>query len=57
MKDEECPYWQGRPAHERIVEVSEITTESKMMKDPACDVSILQRTLVFVHLTRQPDEG
>jgi hypothetical protein len=48
MKDEEYRYWQGRPVSERIAAVSEITTEAYRLKDPACDVSRLQRTLVAV---------
>ena len=48
MKDEEYRYWQGRPAHERIAAVSELTTEAYRLKDPSCNVSRLQRTLVAV---------
>lgn len=48
MKDEEYRYWQGRPAHERLAAVSEITTEMYKLKDPAFHVSRLQRTLVAV---------
>lgn len=48
MKDEEYRYWQGRPASERIAAVSEITTAAYRLKDPACNVSRLQRTLVVV---------
>ena len=48
MKDEEYQYWQGRPACERIAAVSEITTEAYRLKDPAINVSRLQRTLVAV---------
>jgi hypothetical protein len=48
MKDEEYIYWQGRPASERIAAVSEITTAAYRLKDPACNVSRLQRTLVVV---------
>jgi len=48
MKDEEYQYWQGRPARERIAAVSEITTEAYRLKDPAINVSRLQRTLVAV---------
>lgn len=48
MKDEEYRYWQGRPASERIAAVSEITTEAYRLKEPAINVSRLQRTLVAV---------
>jgi hypothetical protein len=48
MKDEEYRYWQGRPASERMAAVSEITTAAYRLKDPACNVSRLQRTLVVV---------
>jgi hypothetical protein len=48
MKDEEYLYWQGRPAHERLAAVSEITTEMYKLKDPTFHVSRLQRTLVAV---------
>ena len=48
MKDEEYQYWQGRSARERIAAVSEITTEAYRLKDPAINVSRLQRTLVAV---------
>lgn len=48
MKDEEYRYWQGRPACERLAAVSEITTEAYRLKDPACNVSRLQRTLIAV---------
>ena len=48
MKDEEYQYWQGRPARERIAAVSEITTEAYRLKEPAINVSRLQRTLVAV---------
>jgi len=48
MKDEEYQYWQGRPARERIAAVSELTTEAYRLKDPAINVSRLQRTLVAV---------
>jgi hypothetical protein len=48
MKDEEYRYWQGRPASERIAAVSELTTEAYRLKDPAINVSRLQRTLVAV---------
>ncbi len=49
LKDEEYRYWQGRPASERIAAVSEITTEIYLLKDPACNVTRLERTLVAVH--------
>lgn len=48
MKDEEYQYWQGRPASERIAAVSEITTEAYRLRDPACNVSRLQRTLIAI---------
>lgn len=48
MKDEEYRYWQGRPASERIAAVSELTTEIYLLKDPTCNVSRLQRTLIAV---------
>ena len=48
MKDEEYQYWQGRSARERIAAVSEITTEAYRLKDPAFNVSRLQRTLIAV---------
>ena len=48
MKDEEYQYWQGRPAHERIAAVSELTTEAYRLKEPAINVSRLQRTLIAV---------
>ncbi len=52
MKDEEYRYWQGRPASERMAAVSDITTETYRLKDPAFHVSRLQRTLVAVHRTQ-----
>lgn len=48
MKAEEYAYWQSRPAHERIAAISEITTEAYRMKEPAINVSRLQRTLVRI---------
>lgn len=48
MKAEEYRYWQGRPAIERLAAVSEITTEIYRLKDPTCNVSRLQKTLVVV---------
>jgi len=52
MKVQEYLYWPGRPAHERIQAVSDITTEAYRLKDPAFHVSRLQRTLVAVHRTQ-----
>lgn len=48
LKDEEYRYWQGRPGSERLAAVSELTTAAYRLKDPACNVSRLQRTLVVV---------
>ncbi len=48
MKDTEYRYWQSRPASERLAAVSELTTEAYRLKDPAVNVSRLQRTLVAV---------
>jgi hypothetical protein len=48
VKDEEYRYWQGRPASEGMAAVSELTTEAYRLKDPAINVSRLQRTLVAV---------
>jgi hypothetical protein len=50
MKAEEYEYWQGRPGHERLAAVSEITSEAYGLKDLYGGVPRLQRTLV--HLKR-----
>ena len=50
MKIAEYQEWQGRPAHERMSAVVEITLATYKMKEPTLDVLRLQRT--FVHLPR-----
>jgi hypothetical protein len=49
MKRDEYVYWQGRPGHERIAAISELTTEQYAMKGR--HVSRLQRTLVRLEQT------
>jgi hypothetical protein len=46
MKADEYLYWQGRPVHERMEAVSELTLDLYAMKGAAPDVLRLQRTLV-----------
>lgn len=46
MKADEYRYWQGRPIHERVKAVSELTQEHYALKGAAPDVPRLQRTLV-----------
>lgn len=46
MKADEYRYWQGRPAHERMDAVSELTQAIYAMKGAAPDVPRLQRTIV-----------
>lgn len=48
MKVEEYLYWQGRPVHERMEAVTELTIAAYRMKDPDCNVRRLQRTLVLL---------
>ena len=48
MKAAEYRYWQSRPVHERMSAVAEITLSAYAMKEPACDVRRLQRTLVYL---------
>jgi hypothetical protein len=50
MKADEYEYWRGRPAHERMDAVIEITAEAYGLEDAAASASRLQRTLV--HLKR-----
>jgi hypothetical protein len=50
LKTDEYRDWQGRPAHERMKAVVEITLAAYQMKEPSPDVPRLQRTLV--HLQR-----
>jgi hypothetical protein len=50
MKADEYAYWRGRPGHERIAAVSDITSEAYGLKGLRPDVPRLQRTLV--HLKR-----
>jgi hypothetical protein len=46
MKADEYRYWQGRPIHERVAAVSELTQEQYALKGAAPHVPRLQRTLV-----------
>jgi hypothetical protein len=46
MKADEYRYWQGRPIHERVAAVAELTQEHYALKDAIPDVPRLQRTLV-----------
>jgi hypothetical protein len=46
MKTEEYRFWQGRPVHERMAAVAEITFTLYQMNGAAPDVPRLQRTLV-----------
>jgi hypothetical protein len=46
MKADEYRYWQGRPLHERVDAVSELTREHYAMKGALPNVPRLQRTLV-----------
>lgn len=46
MKADEYRYWQGRPVHERMSAVSEITLAAYAMKESAPDVRRLQRIVV-----------
>jgi hypothetical protein len=48
MKADEYREWQGRPAHERMRAVAEITLAAYRLKEPATDVRRLQRTLVHL---------
>jgi hypothetical protein len=48
MKEAEYRDWQGRPAHERMSAVAEITLAAYRMKEPALNVRRLQRTLVHL---------
>ena len=50
MKADEYRYWQGRPVHERMKAVMQLTLAAYQMKEPSLDVRRLQRTLV--HLQR-----
>jgi hypothetical protein len=43
MKADEYRYWQGRPVHERMDAVSEITLSLYAMKDATSDVPRFQR--------------
>jgi hypothetical protein len=45
MKAAEYRYWQGRPVHERMDAVSEITFSLYAMKESTPDVPRLQRTI------------
>jgi hypothetical protein len=45
MKADEYRYWQGRPVHERMDAVSEITLTTYAMKEALPDVPRLQRTV------------
>ena len=46
MKADEYREWQGRPTHERMRAVAEITLAAYRLKEPTADVPRLQRTLV-----------
>jgi hypothetical protein len=46
MKADEYRYWQRRPDHERIAEVSKLTSEAYRLKGSRANVSRLQRPLV-----------
>ena len=48
MKAAEYRYWQGRPVHERMDAVSEITLTSYRMKEALPDVPRLQRTVAVL---------
>lgn len=48
MKAQEYLYWQGRPVHERMEAVTELTIANYKMKDPDFHVRRLQRTLVVL---------
>ena len=52
LKADEYRYWQGRPVHERVATISELTQEQYAMKGEAPDVLRLQRTIV--HFERTP---
>ncbi len=52
MKADEYRYWQGRPIHERVAAVSELTEEGYKMKGVKPDAFRLRRTLV--HFERAP---
>jgi hypothetical protein len=45
MKAGEYRYWQGRPVHERMNAVSELTLSAYAMKEALPDVPRLQRTV------------
>jgi hypothetical protein len=53
MKAEEYAYWQGRPVHERMDAVSEITRVAYAMKEFLPDVPRLQRTVAILPRTRR----
>ena len=52
MKDDEYRYWRGRPVHERMDAVSELTLAAFGMKGAVPVVPRLQRT--FVRLQPAP---
>lgn len=53
MKAEEYRYWQGRPAHERIAAVSELTLSLYAMKGALPDVPRLQRVIAVLPRPRR----
>lgn len=48
MKAAEYRYWQGRPVHERMDAVSEITLAAYAMKEALPDVPRLQRIVAVL---------
>src|ERR1700690_707246 len=57
MKADEYRYWQGRPGHERMRAVAELTLSLYEMKEPARDVRRLQKTLVCLQRPRRSISG
>jgi hypothetical protein len=53
MKADEYRYWQGRPVHERMDAVSEITLALYAMKDTSPDASRLQRVVKVLQRPRR----
>jgi hypothetical protein len=52
MKADEYRYWQGRPVHDRLAAVTELTEEGYRVKGVGPDAFRLQRTVV--HFERAP---
>jgi hypothetical protein len=48
IKAEEYAYWQGRPAHERMDAVCELSRAVYAMKEALLDVPRLQRTVAIL---------